>query len=191
MEINKAGLDLVKYYEGCYLKAYKCPAGVVTIGYGHTGSDVKMGDEITYEQASRLLEMDMLEFELAVQKCVKVPVNKNQFSALVSLAFNIGAGALGASTLLRMLNSRDYEGAAQQFKRWNKARVNGKLTVLEGLVKRRKAEEDLFRRGMEEIKKPVSKACSCKNDSIKDKIASLKKRIDIIEKRLSKATLNI
>lgn len=139
MQISKAGLDLIKQFEGLYLKAYRCPAGVPTIGYGHTAG-VAMGQTITQQQADDYLRRDVRQFERAVARLVTVPLTQGQFDALVSFAFNIGDGALAQSTLLRLLNAGDYAGAAAQFDRWNKA--GGR--VLPGLVRRRAAERALF-----------------------------------------------
>lgn len=139
MQISKAGLDLIKQFEGLYLKAYRCPAGVPTIGYGHTAG-VAMGQTITEQHADEYLRRAVRMFERAVERVVKVPLTQGQFDALVSFAFNLGAGALQSSTLLRLLNSGDYAGAADQFGRWTKA--GGR--VLPGLVRRREAERRLF-----------------------------------------------
>ena len=139
MRINEAGLNLIKDFEGCRLKAYLCPAGVWTIGYGHT-QGVKPDMVINQLQAERFLRQDLKRFEDAVTSLVKVPITLNQFSALVSFAYNVGVGALYDSTLLRKLNKKDYKGAANEFLRWNKA--GGK--VLPGLTRRRLAEKDLF-----------------------------------------------
>ena len=139
MQVSKAGLDLIKQFEGLYLKAYRCPAGVPTIGYGHTAG-VAMGQTITQQQADDYLRRDVRQFERAVARLVTVPLTQGQFDALVSFAFNLGEGALAQSTLLRMLNDGDYAGAAAQFERWNKA--GGR--VLPGLVRRRAAERALF-----------------------------------------------
>lgn len=138
--INAKGLALIKQFEGLVLQAYRDPVGVWTIGYGHTGPDVKPGAVITRSQAEALLKKDLARFESAVRSLVKVPVNANQFSALVSFAFNVGSGALAQSTLLARLNQRDYQGAANQFGRW----VYGDGQVLPGLVRRREAEKALF-----------------------------------------------
>ncbi|MBD2465104.1 lysozyme [Oscillatoria sp. FACHB-1407] len=138
-KINQAGLDLIKQFEGLKLEAYICPAGVPTIGYGTTAG-VKMGDRITAEQAEVLLRKDVEKFERAVVNAVKVPLTENQFSALVSFTYNLGAGALQKSTLLKLLNQGNYEAAAQEFPKWNKAA--GK--VLTGLTRRRQAEQALF-----------------------------------------------
>lgn len=141
--INPEGLELIKRFEGCELKAYKCPAGVWTIGYGSTGSHVKPGMTITQDQAEELLRSDLRRFEDYVdQNCS--PCSDNQFAALTSFAFNLGEGNLKTSTLRRMHMAGDYEGAALQFRRWNKA--GGK--ILPGLVRRRNAEEALYRRAV-------------------------------------------
>lgn len=139
MRINDKGLELIKKYEGCRLLAYKCPAGVWTIGYGHT-TDVKSGMAITKADAERLLLQDIKRFEEGVEALVKVPLTSNQFSALVSFAFNCGLSALRSSTLLKKLNVGDLNGAAREILRWDK--VNKK--PVEGLTKRRKEEQKLF-----------------------------------------------
>lgn len=138
--INKAGLNLIKRFEGLELKAYKCPAGVWTVGYGHTGPDVLPNMTITQSEANDLLAADLLRFEAGVAKLVTVSLNDNQFSALVSFAFNVGLKALEKSTLLRHLNAGRPAMAAREFLRWNKA--GG--VELEGLKRRRQAEMELF-----------------------------------------------
>lgn len=148
MKISKAGLELIKKWEGCKLTAYLCSAGVLTIGYGHTGSDVYKGMKITQAQADAFLQRDVIRFEKDVTSLVKVPVTQNQFDALVCFAFNVGsdidadtiAEGLGDSTLLRKVNSKDFVGAAAEFVKWNKA--GGK--VLNGLTSRRLDETKLF-----------------------------------------------
>ena len=140
--ISSKGLDLIKSFEGCELKAYVCPAGVLTIGYGHTGPDVHAGMEISCAEAEELLKTDLIKFERVVDNHVTVPIKQCQFDALVSFTYNCGGDAFKNSTLLRLLNGKDYEGAAGQFGRW----VNGADGPLPGLVRRREAEEELFRR---------------------------------------------
>ena len=132
-------VPIIKEFEGCKLKAYKCPADVWTIGYGHTDG-VKEGDEITQQEADRLLAADVDLFTSGVQRLVTSDINRNQLGALVSFAFNLGLGNLRHSTLLKLVNAGDFVGAANQFPRWNKAA--GK--VLPGLVRRREAEKKLF-----------------------------------------------
>lgn len=136
-----AGIKLVADFEGFRSQAYLCPAGVWTIGHGFT-KGVKRGDTITLEDSLARLEKEYLDFESAVLRLVKVPLTDNQLAALTSFAFNVGTGALGSSTLLRLLNQGQYEDAAKQFARWNKA--GGK--TLSGLVRRRAAEAALFRK---------------------------------------------
>lgn len=141
--VCQAAVDLVKHFEGLYLKAYLCPAGVPTIGYGHTAG-VKMGQTITADQADGLLASDLTDAAGRVDALVKVPLNDDQRGALSSFVFNLGAGSLQSSTLLKLLNAGDYAGAAGQFGRWVYATVNGKPTRLPGLVARRAAEAALF-----------------------------------------------
>lgn len=124
--------------EGCKLEAYRCPAGIWTIGYGHTG-DVKRGDRITQHQAETILKYDLERFERAVSASAP-KANSNQHSAMVSFAFNVGVRALGGSTLLRKFLAGDLRGAADEFSKWTHAA--GK--ELPGLVKRRAAERALF-----------------------------------------------
>ena len=138
--LNRAGIDLVKQFEGLRLKAYKCPAGVWTIGYGHTGKDVEKGMVITEAQAEALLVSDLSKFADGVRRRVKVRLNSNQFSALVSLAFNIGLGAFGKSTLLRKLNAGWYPAVPNEIRRWDI--VGGKR--MRGLTRRRDAEVALW-----------------------------------------------
>jgi lysozyme len=147
MYISKQGLDLIKKFEGLRLKAYLCPAGVWTIGYGHT-KGVYPGMVITEELADKFLIDDVWQFEREVESLVHVPITQGMFDALVSFAFNVGsdidedniAEGLGDSTLLRKLNSGDYAGAADEFPKWNKSRGR----VVRGLTVRRSAERALF-----------------------------------------------
>ncbi|WIA56030.1 lysozyme [Sphingobium sp. WTD-1] len=140
---SRNGLGLIRQFEGCKLSAYLCPAKVPTIGWGFTtwnGKKVQLGQKITQAEADAVLLKEYDAYEEKVRALVKVPVTANQLGALVCFAFNVGVGALGSSTLLKMLNSGNYAGAAGQFARWNKA--GGK--VLNGLTKRRAAEASLF-----------------------------------------------
>jgi lysozyme len=138
-QINRDGLELIKSSEGCVLYTYDDGVGISTIGYGHT-EGVEWGQTITQTQAEELLKQDLNYFEKEVTRSVTVPLTDNQFSALVSFAFNIGTGALTESTLLRFLNQGDYIGASQQFGRW----VNGGGKEMAGLVFRRSLERELF-----------------------------------------------
>lgn len=140
MKTSEKGKNLIKSFEGLRTKCYRCSANVLTIGYGHTGADVKEGMIITKEQAEQLLTKDLEKFEKGVSSCVKVTINQNQFDSLVSFAFNCGLGALQSSTLLKKLNAKNFLVAADEFLKWDK--VNGK--PLAGLTKRRQAERTLF-----------------------------------------------
>ena len=142
MKTSTNGIDLICSFEGLRLKAYDDGVGVWTIGYGTTvinGTKVKKGDTCTVEQAKSYMANDLKQFESAVNQ-VKVPLNQNQYDALVSLAYNIGVSAFLNSTLLKKLNAKDYKGAAEQFDRWNRA--GGK--VMRGLTNRRAKERKLF-----------------------------------------------
>ena len=139
MQTSKTGIDLIKHFEGCELYAYKCPAGVWTIGYGHT-KGVAPGMQITDEDAHNMLVEELVEYESYINKLVTVGLNQNQFDAMVSWVYNLGSANLQASTLLKVLNAGQYGEVPAQMLRWNKA--GGK--VLEGLTRRRQAEADLF-----------------------------------------------
>lgn len=139
MRTSQRGLSLIKSFEGLRLLSYRDAVDVWTIGYGATRG-VKAGMSITKEQAERMLLNDVQRFEPEVERLVQVPLSTNQWDALVSFTYNLGAANLESSTLLRKLNAGDYAGAAEQFPRWNKA--GGK--VLLGLVRRREAEQMLF-----------------------------------------------
>ena len=143
MNISQEGLSLIKKFEGCKLESYKCAAGVWTIGFGSTSGVVK-GMEISQERADMLLLEDVEVFEEAVNNLVEVDLEQNQFDALVAWTFNLGSTNLKNSTLLKVLNDKNYEGVPEQIKRWNKATVDGERQVLEGLVRRREAESLLF-----------------------------------------------
>ena len=143
MKLSNRGKSLIKKYEGLRLTAYKCPAGVWTIGYGHT-ADVLEGQKITEKQADEFFDKDIKQFEDAVNSLVKVPLKQGQFDALVSFVYNVGKTAFANSTLLKMLNSGNYSGAGEQFLVWNKIQKGKKLVPCEGLTRRRKAEREMF-----------------------------------------------
>ena len=145
MKISSTGLDLIKRFEGFEPKAYLCPAGILTIGYGSTGKHVTRGQTITQAEATALLAKDVVRFENAVNK-LGVTLTQNQFDALVAFVYNVGEGSFNASTLVKRLKAGDMTGAAAQFGVWNKACVKGVLTVLKGLTTRRAAEAALFRK---------------------------------------------
>jgi len=141
-QINQDGLNIIKGREGLRLKRYQaCPGDPWSIGYGHViQPDEAFPETISEAQALSLLVGDMGTAAEAVERLVKVPLNDNQFGALVSFTYNEGQGNLGASTLLKLLNQGDYQGAADEFPKWRKA--GGQ--VLEGLVSRRADERELF-----------------------------------------------
>lgn len=152
MTPSKACYDIIKQFEGFRPKAYLCPAGILTIGYGHTGVDVLPGMRITEAQADELLRKDVARFAAIVAKALTAKVSQGQFDALVSFCFNTGPGKAGVkdglislksgnpSSLLRKTNSGDKLGAAAEFDKWTKA--NGQ--ELRGLVARRDAEQRLY-----------------------------------------------
>lgn len=147
MKISQAGINLIKEFEGCYLTAYKCPAGKWTIGIGHTGlvdgKAICEGMTITQQKAEQLLS-DYLEnkYEPAVRK-LGVEFNQNQYDALVSFCYNLGTGIF-TGNLLSAIKAKNWTSVADQILLYNKARVNGALTELRGLTRRRKAERELF-----------------------------------------------
>ena len=153
MHILPEGLDLIKNEESLRLSAYVCPAGKLTIGYGHTGDDVYDGETITLDDAESILRRDVGRFETCVSG-VCDEVTPQQFSAMVSLAFNIGENAFRKSSVARLHNRRAYSEAGQAFALWNKA--GGK--VLPGLVRRRAAEATLYLTNKDESEPPPATA---------------------------------
>lgn len=140
MAISNNGLKFIGDHEGCDLTAYWDDlGGVWTIGYGHTG-DVYEGETITQDQALELLRQDCQGAANAVNSYVTVPLTQNQFDALVSFTYNLGSGALASSTLLKLLNQGDYQGAADEFPKW--CHAGG--SFVQGLYNRRCDERDLF-----------------------------------------------
>ncbi len=159
MRLSQAGIDLIVDAEGEVLHAYddggRPGVGNCTIGVGHllhlgpcTPGDIQRWKNLSHAGAMALLQQDATKFEAGVAHLVKVPLTPNQHAALVSLAFNIGLGAFGGSTLLRVLNQGQYREAADQFLRWDK----DDNRVLPGLTKRRKAERKLFLKGIDAAK---------------------------------------
>lgn len=129
--------------EGCKLKAYRCPAGVPTIGWGHTRG-VKMGDTCTQEQADAWFVEDLTEFTDGVKRVLKRDADDSELGAMVSLAYNIGLAGFKGSTVLKRHNEGDRQSAARAFALWNKARINGVLQVVDGLTARRAREAALY-----------------------------------------------
>lgn len=142
--VSQKGLALIKQFEGLRLKAYRCPAGVVTIGYGWT-KGVRMGDVWTREKAEQMLVEGVKPYAATVAKALgKTPTSQGEFDALVSFTYNAGEGNFKKSSMLRYHLRGQKKLAADAFMRWTKARVRGKMVVLEGLVRRRKAERALY-----------------------------------------------
>ena len=144
MRTSENGVNLIKRFEGLELEAYQDIAGIWTIGYGHTGPDVEPGMKISERDAEELLRRDLKPREQAVAGAAKVPLNQNEFDALVSFVYNVGAAALRGSTALKRLNRGDRFGAAEALTWWNKAAVGGVLREVLGLTRRRATERALF-----------------------------------------------
>ncbi len=144
MKTNKAGLDLIKRWEGLKLSAYKCQAGIPTIGYGHT-KKVRMGDKCTEAQANQWLSEDLTDAENAVNRLVTVALSENQFATLVSFTFNLGEGNFGSSTLLKKVNAGHFDEVPDQLRRW----VYADGEVSQGLKNRREDECKLWNTSVE------------------------------------------
>ena len=138
---SQDGINLIKSFEGLRLDSYYCASGVLTIGYGHTGSDVYDGMTITEAEAENLLRKDLKRFENAVSELITVSLTEHEFDATVSFAFNCGTGALQDSTFRARMNRGDNKSTCfrEEFPKWNKG-PNGPLP---GLVRRREAEVHL------------------------------------------------
>lgn len=140
-QYSDAGLCLTKQFEGLRLEAYKDCGGVWTIGYGHTGRDVKPGRCVTPLEAEVLLRADLRDAIACVNRAVEVAIQQHQFDALVDFCYNVGRGNFERSSLLGKLNLEDFEGAAAHFGLW----VNVEMKPVPGLVRRRAAEAAMFR----------------------------------------------
>lgn len=138
MIVSTNGINFITKLEGCKLKAYKCPAGIWTIGVGHTGQ-VKETDVITEDYAKILLDRDLEPINKFLSSEFPM-INQNQFDALASFIFNIGLGAFKKSTMYHLLKEADFDKASEQFDKW----VYANHVKLEGLVKRRNKEKELF-----------------------------------------------
>ncbi len=144
MKVSEEGLDLIKRFEGLRTTSYRCPAGVWTIGYGHTSMagppTVAAGMTISEAEASAILQRDVETFAREVAACLGVRLNDSQFSALVSFAYNVGIGSFRKSSVLAAINAGDFSAVPRRLQLWVKA--GGRR--LSGLVKRRAAEAELF-----------------------------------------------
>jgi lysozyme len=177
--VNKAGIDLIKSFEGLFLKPYLCPANVPTIGYGTikypNGKPVTLSDApISETQAYQYLEHEVNEKAAGVEKLVKVSLTDNEFAALVSFSYNVGLGALQKSTLLKLLNGNESKvKVSDEFLKWNKAA--GK--ILPGLTRRRQAEKSLFlqpdavaKNDLDDVPVPTDEDINVSLKEIEDKI---------------------
>lgn len=151
METSQRGIDLIKRYEGVILHSYLCPKGVLTVGVGHTGSDVTKDMVITEKEAENLLKKDLRKFESNLNYSIEndgIELNQNQFDACISFIFNLGFSAFIFSTLYKKLKQGDYEGASDEFLKWvyiTKTVGGERVKIrLKGLEQRRNAERDLF-----------------------------------------------
>ncbi|KVD63259.1 lysozyme [Burkholderia ubonensis] len=148
---SQAGITFIKTEEGFRSQVYLDVCGVPTTGYGHAflhmtfaQAQAQYPNGISEPAACTLLAQDLVPFENNVNGVVQVPLSQNQFDACVSFCYNAGNGAFNGSTLLRLLNSGDYQGAADQFLVWDKGHVNGQLVTIQGLLNRRTAERNIF-----------------------------------------------
>jgi lysozyme len=175
--VNKAGIDLIKSFEGLFKKPYLCPANVPTIGYGTiqypNGKKVTMADrEISEKEAEAYLIHEVEEKSKAVEKMCKVPLNDNEFAALTSFSYNVGSRALETSTLMKLLNAGTNRTlVADQFLRWDKA--GGKQ--LPGLTRRRQAERALFLQPLVESNEMLPSGPT--DDEVNDKLKQLEDEI--------------
>ena len=163
--MSPIGIEQLKRFEGCKLKAYRDQAGIWTNGYGNT-HNVKPNSTITQAQADQDLLTNIATFEQAINELVSVVISQNQYDALVSFTFNIGVGAFKSSTLLKLLNGGDFKGAQAQFTRWNKL-TNPKTGLKEankGLTNRRIAEARLF--GLDSELKPLQTSRTIKTAGV-------------------------
>lgn len=142
LRMNDAGLKIIEESEGLRLEAYNA-GGQWMIGYGHSRT-AEAGMTITEQQAEQLLREDVRASEDAVKKMVLVPVNENQFSAMVSLAYNLGEGGFSSTKVVERINAGDYQGAADGFLLHDRARINGELQSIPRLTERREKERSLF-----------------------------------------------
>jgi lysozyme len=143
-QINAAGLALIKEFEGCKLVAYRDQKGILTIGTGHTGEHVTEGLMISQHKADELLQEDLHDKEEKLDAMLPRSLNENQFSALVCFAFNCGVEALHSSTLFKYLEHGYITQAADEFLKWDKINIRGKYIPDPGLLRRRRAERELF-----------------------------------------------
>lgn len=144
MKLSDSGVALLESEESFSATPYQDEAGIWTIGYGHK---IKPGEQFTTisrEQAQTILEQDVAEAEATIRKLVRVPLTQSQFDALTSFVYNVGVAAFAGSTMLKMLNAKNYAGASTEFARWRYIHKNGVLVASSGLSDRRAREQQLF-----------------------------------------------
>lgn len=186
MKTNRAGIDLIKQFEGLRTTAYIDPVGVLTIGYGTTSAagvgTITKGMKITAERAEEMLVDSLPKYEAGVMRALKRSPNDNQFSAMVSFAYNVGEGAFASSSVCKLFNAGNVQGAADALRLWKYGTVGGKKVVLDGLVKRREAERQLFLMPVnkEEIKGEIGKEVVGWSDEKKTPSATLAKGVGAI-----------
>jgi len=147
LPVSPHAIDLIKEFEGFESQAYIDTDGTPVIGYGLSkinGKPVQMGDLISAKKADLVLNNQLQVIQTALDKAISVDLSDRQLSAIASLSFNVGVDFIGESTLVRKLNAGDYDGAANEFLRWDKADVRGQLVQMPGLTRRRQAERELF-----------------------------------------------
>ncbi len=158
MKTNRAGIELIKAWEGLRTTAYIDPVGKLTIGYGTTNDagvgTITKGMKITAERAEEMLVDSLPKYEAGVMRALKRSPNDNQFSAMVSFAYNVGEGAFAGSSVCKLFNAGNVQGAADALRLWKYGTVGGKKVVLDGLVNRREAERQLFLRPVVAIDMP-------------------------------------
>lgn len=147
---RKLACNIIKRFEGFSSIEYKCPAGVNSFGYGSLSSNYpEISFPVTKEKALQCLMKDVERFEEGIKEMTKPHLNDFEMAALISFCYNLGLGAYRGSTLRQKINNLDFKGAAKEFPRWNKAKVNGVYKTLPGLTRRRKAEKELFLRSFD------------------------------------------
>ena len=154
LQTSQNGLEFIAKWEGCVLKPYKDIAGLRTIGIGHLikpGENFPDGVAITKEQALELLAQDVKLCEDSIKKNIKVPLEQNQFDALVSFGFNCGIGVYSSSDACKSLNAGNYEAVPEKLLLWSTVKINGKMQINQGLYNRRKSEGELFSKKTEEV----------------------------------------
>lgn len=175
LKVSAAGLEHITKWEGLMLKRYICPAGKPTIGVGHVILPGENYQEITKEQAMEILSKDVERFEKAVKKHIAVPLNQNQFDALVSFIFNTGEGGIINTGVQKAVNSGDFASVPAKLEEWCKFRVDGVMKVNKGLLSRRKSESQLFMKPIDAVEMPQDDSVIWDKNLLKEAQTYLKK----------------